>query len=364
MTAQLLGTGDALDLGEQRLRTSRRPSGSSKWAASRFRRCARPDRRDSPAGVEYAVLGTPGGDGRAPPAGRGAPRRRPDGTWRAGEDRLAAHVAQQLVDEFPYGIDFIGLAGISAEATDNAIADGIGVRGEPDRSVPESVVAWLGDRRVLLFPENCEEVVLAAAERSSRSCATARRSTCWSRVVCRSEWSARSGCRSSTRSGRRRRPLRRSRCHRGPGARPGSCGRGALPASGWRTARAGAGGRRCRTLTPHELLIRLERTPEVLTDATGIFIVRDRDLDRLIKGSWHGCRHRPTSARPPDGDDRRLHGRCRRGRGLGCRGPHRRRRTGARGGRGVGAHDPGGDRTRGPAPPAGTDQAARRRPQR
>ena len=31
-----------------------------------------------------------------------------------------------------------------------------------DRSIPESVVAWLGDRRVLLVLDNCEEVVVAA----------------------------------------------------------------------------------------------------------------------------------------------------------------------------------------------------------
>ena len=42
---------------------------------------------------------------------------------------------------------------------------------------------------------------------------------------------------------------------------------------------------RCRTLTPGQLLVRLERRPQLLTDAAGLFEERHRDLDRLIAWS-------------------------------------------------------------------------------
>ena len=42
---------------------------------------------------------------------------------------------------------------------------------------------------------------------------------------------------------------------------------------------------RCRTLTPAQLLVRLERRPELLHDAAGLFEERHRDLDRLIAWS-------------------------------------------------------------------------------
>ena len=42
---------------------------------------------------------------------------------------------------------------------------------------------------------------------------------------------------------------------------------------------------RCRTLTPAQLLVRLERRPELLHDAAGLFDERHRDLDRLIAWS-------------------------------------------------------------------------------
>jgi hypothetical protein len=44
---------------------------------------------------------------------------------------------------------------------------------------------------------------------------------------------------------------------------------------------------KCRTLTPRELLVRLERRANVLADTVGRFDERHRDLDQLIDWSWN-----------------------------------------------------------------------------
>ncbi len=289
VTAQLLGTGDALDLGVQRLKDLAAPervfqvgsqpfpplrsSGSAsirlpEWDTRFWGRRAEMDAlRQRVVEHRVVVLTGPGG---------------------LGKTRLAAHVAQQLVDEFPDGIYFIGLAGISAEATDNAIADGIGVRREPDRSVPESVVAWLGDRRVLLVLDNCEEVVPAArgaVQPIVRHCPQVHLLVT-SRVPLGVVGEVRMPLRPLDQVAAvdlfvDRVAIAGRELDRDPTAEE-LCGR--LDGVPLALELAAA---RCRTLTPHELLIRLERTPEVLTDATGIFDERHRDLDRLIKWSWH-----------------------------------------------------------------------------
>ena len=42
---------------------------------------------------------------------------------------------------------------------DYVIAESVGVRREPDRSPLDSLIAWLGDRHVLVVLDNCEEIV-------------------------------------------------------------------------------------------------------------------------------------------------------------------------------------------------------------
>ena len=90
-----------------------------------------------------------------------------------GKTRLAAQVAQGLLEVFPDGIYFVGLAGIDADTVDNAIADGLQVRREPGRSLLDSVIGWLRDRQVLLVLDNCEQVSGAAqvaVETLTRQC--------------------------------------------------------------------------------------------------------------------------------------------------------------------------------------------------
>jgi predicted ATPase len=207
-----------------------------------------------------------------------------------GKTRLAAQVAQQLVDEFG-GIYFIGLAGIVAGATDYAIADGVGVQREPNRTALDSLVAWLGDRRVLLVLDNCEEVVetaRAAVDALVDQCAHVHLL-----ITSRGPVGARGEVRVPLH------PLDRSAALDMFMDRLASTGRSPDVESMSGAARElcelldgvplalELAAARCRTLTPAELLVRLSRRPEVLADTVGLFDERHRDLDRLIGWSWH-----------------------------------------------------------------------------
>ena len=131
-TAQLLDTAELTDLGEQRLKDlaipervyqvggqsfpALRATGSAtvllpEWA-TRFRgRAEELDRLTERVPQERVVVLTgPGG---------------------LGKTRLAAQIAQRLLEEFPDGVYFVGLAGIDADTVDNAIAEGLHVRREP-----------------------------------------------------------------------------------------------------------------------------------------------------------------------------------------------------------------------------------------
>ncbi len=103
-----------------------------------------------------------------------------------GKTRLAASVAGQLTKSFADGVYFVGLAGIVADATDYAIAEGAGVRREPQRTPLESLIAWLGGRDVLLVLDNCEEVVEPVRRALSRSWSTSAEGyECSSRAAAR-----------------------------------------------------------------------------------------------------------------------------------------------------------------------------------
>ncbi|HMK10893.1 MAG TPA: adenylate/guanylate cyclase domain-containing protein, partial [Acidimicrobiales bacterium] len=201
-----------------------------------------------------------------------------------GKTRLAAQAAERLVDSFPEGIAFVGLAGIGAGDVEYAIADGIGVRREPDRSALESAIGWIADRRVLLVLDNCEEVVPAA-----RSAAQQLVHSC-PRLHVLSTSRVPLGV-----AGELRRPVPplaenaavalfvdRAQAM-DPGFDPTAeadalrelCRR--LDAVPLAVELAAA---RCRTFSPDELLARLGR-PDVLSDTTGLFEERHRDLDRL-----------------------------------------------------------------------------------
>ncbi len=81
----------------------------------------------------------------------------------AGKTRLAVAVAEGLVEDFPDGVRFVGLAPIADPGlVAPAIAQALGVREVGDESLVDRLAAFLRDRRLLLVLDNVEQVVEAA----------------------------------------------------------------------------------------------------------------------------------------------------------------------------------------------------------
>ncbi len=82
-----------------------------------------------------------------------------------GKSRLAVQLAAEMLDEFPDGVWFAELAGITeASLVPATVAGVLGVQEEPGRTLTESIQQVLRDRRTLLVVDNCEHVVAACAE--------------------------------------------------------------------------------------------------------------------------------------------------------------------------------------------------------
>jgi predicted ATPase/class 3 adenylate cyclase len=82
-----------------------------------------------------------------------------------GKTRLSLQVASEVMTDFPDGIWFIDLAPIRDEAlVVSEVAQVLGVREEPDRSLLHSVSAHLKPRRSLLIFDNCEHLIQSAAD--------------------------------------------------------------------------------------------------------------------------------------------------------------------------------------------------------
>jgi predicted ATPase len=83
----------------------------------------------------------------------------------AGKTRLALQAAADMLDEFPDGVFFIALAPIAEETSVlPTIAQTLGVKEGPGRSLSEAVREFLGERRLLLVLDNFEHVVDAASD--------------------------------------------------------------------------------------------------------------------------------------------------------------------------------------------------------
>jgi predicted ATPase/class 3 adenylate cyclase len=82
-----------------------------------------------------------------------------------GKTRLSLEVAAQVMHQYPDGVWFLDLAPISDAALVVAeAAQLLGVREEPDRTLIQSVSAYLKTRRVLLVFDNCEHLVKPSAD--------------------------------------------------------------------------------------------------------------------------------------------------------------------------------------------------------
>src|SRR3954468_14447240 len=86
------------------------------------------------------------------------------GAGGTGKTRLAVEAGLEMLDQFPNGVFFVGLAPVSAASmVVPAIADVLGVRESPGESLLDSVIDHLGGRRTLIVLDNFEHVSEQAA---------------------------------------------------------------------------------------------------------------------------------------------------------------------------------------------------------
>ena len=86
------------------------------------------------------------------------------GTGGCGKTRLALEVARDLVGAYPDGVWLIELAPLSDPSLAvQAVANTLGVRGQPGRPLLETLKDTLRTKKMLLMVDNCEHLVEAAA---------------------------------------------------------------------------------------------------------------------------------------------------------------------------------------------------------
>ncbi len=89
------------------------------------------------------------------------------GAGGSGKTRLALEVARELVGSYPDGVWFTELAPLSEGAlVPQTVAGALGVREQPGRPLPDTLVEHLRDKRALLILDNCEHLVEAAARQT------------------------------------------------------------------------------------------------------------------------------------------------------------------------------------------------------
>ena len=82
-----------------------------------------------------------------------------------GKTRLALRLAYELEQDFPDGVWLVELADtVDAEILPRRVAAILGVRPEPDRSLPETLAEALRARQLLLILDTCEHIVDGCAE--------------------------------------------------------------------------------------------------------------------------------------------------------------------------------------------------------
>jgi predicted ATPase/DNA-binding SARP family transcriptional activator len=207
-----------------------------------------------------------------------------------GKTRLAASVANELNGSFADGVYFVGLAGIVDDAVGHAIAAGVGVRQERQRSALDSLTAWIGGRHLLMVLDNCEEVigpVRQAIETLVDSCPALH-----VLATCRRPLGVPGEVRVPVRPLDRSAALsllidriKMSNAYLDTQVEDGPLDQLRQRLDGVPLALELAAAQ-CRTMTPAELLVRLTRRPDVLADRAGLFRVRHRDLDQIITWSW------------------------------------------------------------------------------
>lgn len=85
-----------------------------------------------------------------------------------GKTRLAVAIATQVKDDYVGDIAWVDLASISDESLiSQAVAKALNVKEQPGRSVWETLVDFLSEKRILLIMDNCEHLIAACARLAS-----------------------------------------------------------------------------------------------------------------------------------------------------------------------------------------------------
>jgi predicted ATPase/class 3 adenylate cyclase/DNA-binding CsgD family transcriptional regulator len=86
------------------------------------------------------------------------------GAGGAGKTRLAVEVAAQLTTQVPDGVWYVDLAPIThAAVVPVAVARALGLPDQPGRSTDDTLIRFIGDRRLLIVLDNCEHLLDASA---------------------------------------------------------------------------------------------------------------------------------------------------------------------------------------------------------
>jgi predicted ATPase/class 3 adenylate cyclase/DNA-binding CsgD family transcriptional regulator len=86
------------------------------------------------------------------------------GAGGAGKTRLAIEVAAKMSNQFPDGVWYVDLAPITHPGVvPLAVARALGLPDQPGRSITETLLRFVRDRRMLLVLDNCEHLLEASA---------------------------------------------------------------------------------------------------------------------------------------------------------------------------------------------------------
>jgi predicted ATPase/DNA-binding SARP family transcriptional activator/DNA-binding CsgD family transcriptional regulator len=87
------------------------------------------------------------------------------GAGGSGKTRLALEVARELVGAYPDGVWLAELSSLSdGEFIAHSVADAVGVPGQPDRPISDTLVDALRTKKMLLILDNCEHLIEAVGD--------------------------------------------------------------------------------------------------------------------------------------------------------------------------------------------------------
>ena len=87
------------------------------------------------------------------------------GTGGCGKTQLALLVATSLIDSFSDGVWLVDLVPVqAAHLVPQTVISALGLREQPGEAPSQTLVGWIGGRRLLLLFDNCEHLIDACAE--------------------------------------------------------------------------------------------------------------------------------------------------------------------------------------------------------